>query len=338
MIEPKFDNHRLDIETSNPTEDFNMTQPSINSTFDTSLVDLNPNVSFSTTESDPSDAGMSTTTEKIPTPTRLAQDLHQDTPQASQVMPPKTPTPVQHIGTQEAYDQWATVYDTDGNMLQSIDDSELNTLLPSLLDEVASTSSPTITVLDLGCGTGRNTARLLSHAWPANKTVHVTGLDFSFGMLNHARTKLAPLAASAANLNLRLEHCDPFAPSTLALPPQDIVISTLVLEHIPLPTFSSTLSALLAPGGTALVTNMHAEMGSRSSAGFVNADGVKVRGESYVYTLAETVAAAERAGLRVLSARERSVSRDDLETGVVGKRGEKWVGWRVWFGVVVRKV
>ena len=35
---------------------------------------------------------------------------------------------------------------------------------------------------------------------------------------------------------------------------------------------------------------------------------------------------------------ERSVSRDDLETGVVGKRGEKWVGWRVWFGVVVRKV
>jgi SAM-dependent methyltransferase len=315
-----------------------MTQPSINSTFDTSLVDLNPNVSFSTTESDPSDAGMSTTTQKIPTPSPLAQDVNQDTPQACQAMPPKTSTPVQHIGTQEAYDQWATVYDTDGNMLQSIDDSELNSLLPSLLDEVASTRSSTIAVLDLGCGTGRNTLRLLSHPWPSSKSIAVTGLDFSSGMLSHARTKLTPLADSAANLTLRLEHCDPFAPSALALPPQDLVISTLVLEHIPLSEFFTTLSTLLAPGGTALVTNMHAEMGSRSSAGFVNAEGIKVRGESYVYTLSETVAASEKAGLRVLSARERSVSRNDVETGVVGKRGKKWVGWKVWFGIVVRKV
>ncbi|KAF3053886.1 hypothetical protein E8E11_011638 [Didymella keratinophila] len=321
-----------------------MTQPSINSTFDTSLVDLNPNVSFSTTESDPSDAGMSTTTQKTPTPSPLARDLNQDTPQASQIMPPKTSTPVQHIGTQEAYDQWATVYDTDGNMLQSIDDDELNSLLPSLLDEVASASSSTINILDLGCGTGRNTARLLSHPWPANKTVNVTGLDFSAGMLSLARSKLTPLADSAENLTLRLEHCNPFpafppfSPSSLNLIPQDLVISTLVLEHIPLPIFFTTLSLLLSPGGTALVTNMHAEMGSRSSAGFVNAAGIKVRGESYVYTLAETVASAEGAGLRVLTARERSVSRDDVERGVVGRRGEKWVGWRVWFGVVVRRV
>jgi len=321
-----------------------MTQPSINSTFDTSLVDLNPNVSFSTTESDLSDAGMSTATQKIPTPSPLAQDLNQDTPQAFQAMPPKTSTPVQHIGTQEAYDQWATVYDTDGNMLQSIDDDELNSLLPSLLDEVASASRSTINVLDLGCGTGRNTARLLSHPWSADKTVNVTGLDFSTGMLSLARTKLAPLADSAANLTLRLEHCNPFptsppfSPSSLNLSTQDLVISTLVLEHIPLPTFFTTLSILLAPGGTALLTNMHAEMGSRSSAGFVNAAGIKVRGESYVYTLAETVAHAEGAGLRVLRARERSVKKEDVESGVVGARGEKWVGWRVWFGVVVGKV
>ncbi|KAJ4329982.1 hypothetical protein N0V87_010408, partial [Didymella glomerata] len=257
-----------------------MTQPSINSTFDTSLVDLNPNVSFSTTESDPSDAGMLMTTQKVPTPSPLTQDLNQDTPQASQIMPPNTSTPVQHIGTQEAYDQWATVYDTDGNMLQSIDDDELNTLLPSLLDQVASTSGPIINVLDLGCGTGRNTARLLSHPWPANKAINVIGLDFSAGMLSLARTKLVPLADVKPNTTLRLEHCNPFpstpfAPSSLALPPQDLIISTLVLEHIPLPTFFTTLSSLLAPGGTALVTNMHAEMGSRSQAGFVNSEGVK---------------------------------------------------------------
>ena len=32
---------------------------------------------------------------------------------------------VQNISTQDAYNQWASVYDTDGNMLQAIDDLEL---------------------------------------------------------------------------------------------------------------------------------------------------------------------------------------------------------------------
>ncbi|KAF1933321.1 S-adenosyl-L-methionine-dependent methyltransferase [Didymella exigua CBS 183.55] len=324
-----------------------MTQPSIDSTFDTSLVDLNPNVSFSTTESDPSDAGTSTTTQQISIPSPLAREPNQHTPQAPQAMPPKTSTPVQHIGIQEAYDQWATVYDTDGNMLQSIDDDELNALLPSLLDRLAWSPASSVAVLDLGCGTGRNTARLLSYAWPSSKSISVTGLDFSAGMLALARAKLTPIANARKNAALRLEHCDPFPqpptapsnpPTSLALPRQDLVISTLVLEHIPLPTFFATLAALLAPGGTALVTNMHAEMGSRSQAGFVNADGVKVRGKSYVYTLAQTVQGATDAGLAVVSARERSVAERDVEDGVVGKRGAKWIGCKVWFGVVVRRV
>ncbi|XPS93005.1 hypothetical protein M3J09_002380 [Ascochyta lentis] len=322
-----------------------MTQPSVNTTFDTSLIDLNPNVSFSTTESDPSDAGMSSTTQKTPTsaPSPFVHDINQDTPQPSQPVPPKTSTPVQHIGTQDAYDQWASVYDSDGNMLQSIDDDELNTLLPSLLDQIAANSNRDIAVLDLGCGTGRNTVRLLSHSWPVGRKVAVTGLDFSAGMLKHARTKLAAFTDSNKHTTLRLEQCNPFpasnnfSPLAINLPPQNLVISTLVLEHIPLPTYFRTLSALLAPGGVALVTNMHDEMGSRSQAGFVNAQGVKVRGESFVYSLPETVQAAQDAGLELLQARERSVQDKDVQSGVVGKRGGKWIGCKVWFGVVLRR-
>ena len=315
-----------------------MTQPSINATFDTSLIDLNPNVSFSTTESDPSDAGMSTTTQRTrpSASSSLAQDLNQ-------AIPPKASTPVQHIGTQDAYDQWASVYDTDGNMLQSIDDDELNTLLPLLLDQVAATSGSSISVLDLGCGTGRNTTRLLTHPWPADKKISITGLDFSAGMLALARTKLAPFACTNKFITLRLEQCNPFpasddfSPSTLNLAPQNLVISTLVLEHISLPTYFQTLAALLAKGAVALVTNMHDEMGRRSQAGFVNAQGVKVRGESFVYSLAETVQAAHEAGLEVVSARERSVSEADVRSGVVGTRGGKWIGCKVWYGIVLRK-
>ncbi|KZM26519.1 uncharacterized protein EKO05_0005492 [Ascochyta rabiei] len=322
-----------------------MTQPSVNTTFDTSLVDLNPNVSFSTTESDHSDAGMPSTIQRNQNaaPSPLAHNVNQNTSQASQSVPPKTSTPVQHIGTQEAYDQWASVYDSDGNMLQSIDDDELNTLLPSLLGQIAAISSPDISILDLGCGTGRNTARLLSHSWPADRKVAVTGLDFSAGMLNLARTKLAAFTDVNKHMTLRLEQCDPFpasndfSPSAINLPPQNLIISTLVLEHIPLPTYLRTLATLLAPGGVALVTNMHDEMGSRSQAGFVNAQGVKVRGESFVYTLPETVQAAQDAGLELIQARERSVEDKDVQSGVVGKRGGKWIGCKVWFGVVLRK-
>lgn len=251
---------------------------------------------------------------------------------------------MQHIGTQEAYDQWASVYDSDGNMLQSIDDSELDTLFPYLVDHIDTISDSSVSVLDLGCGTGRNTARLLSHSWPANRQVAVTGLDFSAGMLNLARTKLVPLVNTNKDITLRLEQCDPFpatndfSPSIINIPPQNLIISTLVLEHIPLHTYFSTLTTLLTRGGIALVTNMHDDMGSRSQAGFVNAQGVKVRGESFVYSLPETVQAAKDAGLELVEAKERSVRAEDVETGVVGKRGAKWIGCKVWFGIVVRKV
>jgi hypothetical protein len=86
-----------------------------------------------------------------------------------------------------------------------------------------------------------------------------------------------------------------------------------------------------------LVTNMHADMGRVSQAGFVNADGVKVRGSSYVYTVEETAAAARDAGLEVASVNEREMRKEDVEGGAVGERGWKWVGTNVWFGMVFRR-
>ncbi|KAF1846893.1 S-adenosyl-L-methionine-dependent methyltransferase [Cucurbitaria berberidis CBS 394.84] len=352
----------------------------VNRTFDTSLVDFNVNASFSTTESDPSDYGAvnHATTTKTPDvqPTSLFEEQNQEMPAQSQtsVSPvdigsaPKPPTSVQHLPTQDTYDQWASIYDTDGNMLQSIDDAELETLLPDFLAPALSSSkssstksaqdTPTLSLLDLGCGTGRNTAKLLSYAWPANLLVEVMGLDFSRGMLDVARTKLRPLMHNSKdkskeeqNISLRLECTDcfptishpsasplPSVPDGIGLRPVDAVISTLVLEHIPLLPFFATLAALLVPNGLALVTNMHAQMGAVSQAGFVNARGVKVRGSSFAHTVEETVQAAGECGFEVVEVRERAMSREDVECGRVGSRGGKWVGVKVWFGVVVRKV
>ena len=336
-----------------------MTQPtSVNMTFDTSLVDLNPNASFSTTESDPSDFGTSNTTAKTPTiqPTSLFEDQSQETPKQSQTLapnlmspPPKTSTPVQHIATQEAYDQWATVYDSDGNMLQAIDDMELTTLLPHFLKQVQdSTNTPTISLLDLGCGTGRNTLKLLGFALPPGRTTTAVGLDFSKGMLDIAAEKLRPYMTDPQNPRVRLEQCDCFPtvnnpsaspfPAVPNLSPVNGVISTLVLEHVPLPDYFNTLASLLRPRGLALVTNMHDMMGAVSQAGFVNAQGVKVRGSSFAHSVRDTVQAARTAGFEVLSVKERELWNEDVESGIVGERGWKWIGFKVWFGVVVRKV
>ncbi|KAF2786162.1 S-adenosyl-L-methionine-dependent methyltransferase [Melanomma pulvis-pyrius CBS 109.77] len=337
-----------------------MTQPtSIDMTFDTSLVDLN--ASFSTTESDPSDAGLSTayaSSMKTPTlpPASLSPGPSQETPKQTQVASqlPRTSTPAQHIPTQEAYDQWASIYDSDGNMLQAIDDDELSTLLPAFILQVLSntpTESPSISLVDLGCGTGRNTMKLISYAWPATYSIHITALDFSSGMLDVAAKKIDALPlndAKHANPTTRLEQCDCFPtvssptspplPSVPDLHPVQAVISTLVLEHIPLPDYFSTLSSLLVKGGYALVTNMHSEMGRISQAGFVNEAGVKVRGESFAHGVDETGEAARRAGFEVLEVRERRVERGDLEKGIVGERGGKWVGVLVWYGILLRKV
>ena len=68
---------------------------------------------------------------------------------------------VKYLPTSEAYDRWAKVYDTDGNFLQAMDNMEMKTLFPRFVSSIASTGEPW-KMVDLGCGTGRNTALLMA--------------------------------------------------------------------------------------------------------------------------------------------------------------------------------
>ncbi|KAF2489643.1 S-adenosyl-L-methionine-dependent methyltransferase [Lophium mytilinum] len=344
----------------------------LNMTFDTSLAyagDTDPALtqSFgSSTESDPSlysryqtPSQTTATADEDDIPSRnTTNSAHEGTPTVpSSAIAPKAPTSptfstfsttaaathITHLPTLATYDAWASVYDTDGNMLQAIDDLELATLLPQFLESVTTSTSSAplaLNLLDLGCGTGRTTLKLATHPYLPKTTVSLTALDFSAPMLALARTKLAttPLSPSITSTTL---HCaDAFAtpaPAVLAtLPAFDGIISTLVLEHVPLAAFWQRVAGLLKVGGWALVTNMHEEMGRESQAGFVAGDGRKVRGESWVHGVGETGEAARGAGLEVVGVWERGVEEGDLGKGV-GERGRKWVGRRVWYGVLVRK-
>ncbi|KAJ5480227.1 hypothetical protein N7530_005736 [Penicillium desertorum] len=266
----------------------------------------------------------------------------------------------QYVDTVEAYDKWAEVYDTDGNFLQRLDTIEMRTLLPQFIDRVSKRFQPSPqetkttttrpSLVDLGCGTGRNTIELLSALTAAKKANHfsVIGLDASRGMLDVARTATREYAAKSAvqtpvelgilNL-LQPELSKTQLPSSLAGPGAVGVISTLVLEHIPLPQFFAAAAGIMRAGAYLLVTNMHAEMGMRSQAGFTDERGVKVRPTSYCHAIPDVLDAAAEAGFEVeevVGAGADGVlvrGVDEPLGDVLGARAKKWVGVRVWFGV-----
>ncbi|OTA82310.1 hypothetical protein M434DRAFT_401071 [Hypoxylon sp. CO27-5] len=256
---------------------------------------------------------------------------------------------IRYLPTNEAYDRWAAVYDIDGNFLQALDTIELRTLFPQFLELISSPKPWRI--VDLGCGTGRNTALL-----PTVPDVkEVVALDSSKGMLAMARSRLQKTGDEAMTSNLELGrlapklHLEVFDMLASPSPPPsaqqaDGVISTLVVEHVPLETFFAHVSQMLRSGGILLLTNMHAHMGSISQAGFVDPEtGEKIRPTSYAHTVTDVVAEAKRWGLEVENAgkgneagvNERTVDGDMVEK--LGPRSRKWVGVTCWFGGLFRK-
>lgn len=91
-----------------------------------------------------------------------------------------------------AYDAWAPIYDTDGNVLQKVDDLELERMLSAFLEDVVKSREGNggLRVLDLGCGTARNTVKLMVWGWPEGVEVEIVGVDASRGMLDIARRKM----------------------------------------------------------------------------------------------------------------------------------------------------
>ena len=120
----------------------------------------------------------------------------------------------------------------------------------------------------------------------------------------------------------------------------DVILSTLVLEHLPISTFFKAAKSLLKEsGGCIVLTNMHAEMGRISQAGFVDGvTGDKIQGHSFVYEVQEVLEEGAIWGFVLEGAvGEREVRKEDIGEGkLLGARGKKWIGIKVWFGLVFR--
>lgn len=241
---------------------------------------------------------------------------------------------VRYLDTTAAYDLWSEVYDTDGNFLQALDTIEMRRLLPQFLSHVSNTTPWKI--VDLGCGTGRNTTALLQIPHCA-----IVGLDASPKMLEVARIRLQEESERLmledqphlAVYDLLTDHQPPAAAKDA-----DAVVSTLVLEHVPIPEYFNAASRIVKMNGMFLVTNMHSEMGGISQAGFIDPrTGEKIRPTSYAHRIDDVVAEARRNGFEVVGdVLERSV--DEELSPNLGPRAQKWKGVTVWFGIMFRKI
>ena len=212
------------------------------------------------------------------------------------------PTPLP-VG--EGYDRWSEVYDTDGNPLFVLEEP----IVWAWLGQVAGRR-----IADVGCGTGRYTARL------AEAGARVVALDFSEGMMTRAVRRAAPGAVL---------FCRHTLPTPLPLRDQscDHVLFALVAEHIRrLTEVLADFRRVLVPGGSVIFTALHPAMNLKGLTArfFDPATGGEVRVEAFEHSLSDYVMAVVNAGLTLAEIVER---RGDVETARLAPRAAQYVGW-----------
>ena len=140
------------------------------------------------------------------------------------------------MNIQEAYDDWSTTYDTDENCTRDLDRVVTEKTLANWQGKL---------ILELGCGTGKNT-HLLSQI---GENVHA--LDFSEGMISLAREKLK-------SNNVTFSLADITRPWHYDNSSIDLVVCNLVLEHIENLSFIfSEAFRVLVSGGHFFVSELH---------------------------------------------------------------------------------
>lgn len=177
-----------------------------------------------------------------------------------------------------AYDQWAPTYDSDHNATRDLDARILRARgLP-----VSGAR-----VLEIGCGTGKNTVWLAEHA------LSVVAMDFSPEMVARARARTVTHHVQFVQHDVRVRW-------PLADGAYDVVIGTLVLEHVEglAPVFAEA-ARVLAPGGTVYCSELHPYRQRHGSQAHFSAGGVvePMYVPAYPHSVSDFVNAGVAAGL-----------------------------------------
>ena len=187
------------------------------------------------------------------------------------------------MSIEKAYNIWSDQYDTSLNKTRDLDKkSTIGTLKKFDFS----------TVIELGCGTGKNTSFLLE------KADEIIGLDFSQEMLNKAKKKIK-------DKRVKFWKVDLTADWNIESNYADLITCSLVLEHIEkLNLVFNQAYEKLKNGGLFFISELHPfKQYSGSKAKFETENGTQEL-ETYVHHISEYLEVANESGFELLELKE----------------------------------
>ena len=189
------------------------------------------------------------------------------------------------------YNAWAVHYDDDINRTRDLDKMVTIESLSSLdFHEV----------LELGCGTGKNSE------WLVNRADRLVGLDFSKNMLERAKNKIK--SDKATFIRTDLNENWPVKDNSF-----DLSVINLTLEHIgDLNHIFNSLFEKLKEGGKCFVSELHPKRQlAGSKAKFFNM-GEELVLDVYLHIEKDYVQSAERSGFILRAKKDHFEEEEDV--------------------------
>jgi len=187
------------------------------------------------------------------------------------------------VSIQKAYNDWSASYDTDENLTRDLDHKVTREALANLRFK---------SILEIGCGTGKNTAFL------SQIGTKVYAIDFSQGMIEKAREKVR-----AENVRFSIADITKKWPGEDGS--YDLIICNLVLEHIEgLPFIFSEAFRVLEEKGRFLINELHPfRQYEGKKARFSSDDGV-TEIPAFIHHISDFVNTASSNGLTLIKLNE----------------------------------
>jgi len=179
----------------------------------------------------------------------------------------------------DKYNAWAYQYDNNINPTRDLDKTVTKESLSNI---------DFFKVLELGCGSGKNTE------WLISKADKLVGLDFSKNMLDLARKKITSPKVTFINADLNEKW--PVNNNSF-----DLATINLTLEHIEiLDHIFNSLFTKLSQGGKCFVCELHPKKQLAGSKAQFEENGIDIVLDVFQHSEQEYIQSAERAGFNLL--------------------------------------
>lgn len=187
------------------------------------------------------------------------------------------------MNVQAAYDHWSGSYDADENLTRDLDRTVTESQLGGLRVK---------SLLELGCGTGKNSRFLASLA------DRMAALDFSAAMMAQAQHKTTGKAVGFCRVDLTISW--PFAEGAF-----ELLSANLVLEHIQdLDFVFSEAGRALAEGGRFYLSELHPFRQYQGKKAIFRQEGETHEITAFVHHLSDFLEAAAAHEFRLLELKE----------------------------------